>query len=116
MASFEYHQLALTRLCFVCGEICDTATIHDAEPNIKDINVAFQSTFQLLPDVTPSNLCHTCYRTVTSICKGSSLSTTKVPIAWTAHSLICQACELFAKKQVGGRKRKVIYDMMHSFS
>ena len=102
-----YHEMGLSKLCLVCGDICDKGFCHVAT-DLRDMIDKVFPNFTWIRDVTPTNLCHTCYRTVTSICEGSSLRTSKVPVVWTAHSDDCYTCSLLSKNKVGGRKKKVM--------
>ena len=105
--SITHHEMALSKLCLVCGDICDKGFFHDASDLRQMIDKAFPN-FIWISGATPTNLCHTCYRTVTSICEGYSLRTSEVPVVWTPHSVDCYTCTLLSKKKVGGRKKKVM--------
>ena len=107
MADIVFHDESLAKLCIICGEAFNDDIYHQAETYLKELQITFCMKFQLIPGVTPTNLCHTCYRTVTSVCSGASLNTAKVPVVWVKHSQNCKTCSYFAKPKVRGRKKKV---------
>ena len=64
MATQDFHHEAIGRLCYICGQII-LKDAHVIDENLK-LNIAemFSTKIELTNNVTPSNVCHTCWRTV----------------------------------------------------
>ena len=64
MATPDFHHEAIGRLCYICGQII-LKNGHVIDENLK-LNIAemFSTAIELANNVTPSNVCHTCWRTV----------------------------------------------------
>ena len=64
MATPDFHHEAIGRLCYICDQII-LKNGHVIDENLT-LNIAemFSIKIELTNNVTPSNVCHTCWRTV----------------------------------------------------
>ena len=105
MATSDFHHEAIGRLCFICGQII-LKNGHDIDENLK-LNIAemFSTEIELKNNVTPSNVCHACWRTVKHFFKnkaeGKYFNTSKKLSEWAIHSDDCLTCELYRQNQKG---------------
>ena len=105
METSDFHHEAIGRLCFICGQII-LKNGHDIDENLK-LNIAemFSTEIELKNNVTPSNVCHACWRTVKHFFKnkaeGKYFNTSKKLSEWAIHSDDCLTCELYRQNQKG---------------
>ena len=64
MADIAFHSEAIERLCFACGNII-MKNAHLIEPSLfQNIIEAFPSNITTVENISPRNLCHSCWRAV----------------------------------------------------
>ena len=64
MADMAFHSEAIERLCFACGNII-MKNAHLIEPSLfQNIIEAFSSNITTVENISPRNLCHSCWRAV----------------------------------------------------
>ena len=67
-----FHSEAIERLCFVCGNII-MKNAHLIEPSLfQNIIEAFSSNITTVENISPRNLCHSCWRAVKHFVKKQS--------------------------------------------
>ena len=72
MADMAFHSDAIERLCFVCGNII-MKNAHLIEPSLfQNIIEAFSSNITTVENISPRNLCHSCWRAVKHFVKKQS--------------------------------------------
>ena len=105
MSTPDFHHEAIGRLCYICGQII-LKNGHVIDENLK-LNIAemFSTKIELPNNVTPSNVCHTCWRTVKHFFKkkaeGKYFNTSKKLSEWVMHLDDCPTCELYHQNQKG---------------
>ena len=64
MADMAFHSEAIERLCFACGNII-MKNAHLIEPSLfQNIIEDFSSNIPTVENISPRNLCHSCWRAV----------------------------------------------------
>ena len=102
--STDFHVEAIARLCFVCGSIIKKNG-HHILPVLKEaMSLTFERSINLLENVTPSNICDSCWRTVNQFSdqkkRGLCFSTSKTTLVWLPHSHTdCSTCDLYFLKK-----------------
>ena len=72
MADMAFHSEAIERLCFACGNII-MKNAHLIEPSLfQNIAEAFSSNITTVGNISPRNLCHSCWRAVKHFVKKQS--------------------------------------------
>ena len=72
MADMTFHSEAIERLCFACGNII-MKNAHLVEPSLfQNIIEAFSSNITTVENISPRNLCHSCWRAVKHFVKKQS--------------------------------------------
>ena len=72
MADMAFHSEAIERLCFACGNII-MKNAHLIEPSLfQNIIEAFSSNITTVENISPRNLCHSCWRAVKHFVKKQS--------------------------------------------
>ena len=72
MADMAFHSEAIERLCFACGNII-MKNAHLIEPSLfQNIAEAFSSNITTVENISPRNLCHSCWRAVKHFVKKQS--------------------------------------------
>ena len=103
------HDEALSRLCFVCGEIMN-GTFYDVEKNLKLLRSGLRSPdFSPIPGETPLNYCKKCDFVLRTFVSGKSVQTGRKLLDWKACGPDCGTCKNIAeRKSKRGRRQKVI--------
>ena len=71
MADMAFHSEAIERLCFACGNII-MKNAHLIEPSLfQNIIEAFSSNIITVENISPRNLCHSCWRAVKHFVKNN---------------------------------------------
>ena len=113
MTSTDFPVEAIDRLCFVCGSII-MKNRHHILPVLKEaMSLTFERSINLLENVTPSNICHSCWRTVKQFSdqkkRGLCFNTSKTILVWLPHSHTdCSTCDLYLQNKKGKKKKKKI--------
>ena len=86
MATADSHHEAIGRLCYTCGQII-LKNGHVIDENLK-LNIAemFSTKIEFTNNVTPSNVCHTCWRTVKHFFKKGKYSNTSKKTFRVGHA------------------------------
>ena len=64
MADMAFYSEAIERLCFACGNII-MKNAHLIEPSLfQNIIEAFSFNITTVENISPKNLCHSCWRAV----------------------------------------------------
>ena len=72
MADMAFHSEAIERLCFACGNII-MKNAHLIEPSLfQNIAEAFSFNTTTVENISPRNLCHSCWRAVKHFVKKQS--------------------------------------------
>ena len=72
MADMAFHSETIERLCFACGNII-MKNAHLIEPSLfQNIIEAFSSNITTVENISPRNLCHSCWRVVKHFVKKQS--------------------------------------------
>lgn len=114
------HEEALSRLCFVCGEIIKETRRFDVDKNIELLRGGLNSPdFCPVPEVTPNHFCNKCHVIMRQNIGAGALKKTKQSsrqlIIWQKCGPDCSTCANITKrKQAGrGRHKKVIYSLIY---
>ena len=105
MATPDFHHEAIGRLCYISGQIILKNGLVIDE-NLK-LNIAdmFSTKIELTNNVTPLNVCHTCWITVKHFFKkkaeGKYFNTSKKLSVCVMHLDDCPTCELYHQNQKG---------------
>ena len=104
------HDEALSRLCFVCGEIINMDVyFYEVEKCLELLSAAFKCPgIFSIPGVTPHHICRKCHRTLEDVASGVIIKTGKELLDWAECSTDCETCaKLLKRKIVRGRPKKV---------
>ena len=109
------HDEALSRLCFVCGDLIKDSISYEVETHLELIRVGLNnSSVESVTNVTPRNFCKNCRASFCHVVGGTTARTTRILREWTECGTECgtdcTTCTLLVKqKQVRGRppKKKV---------
>ena len=97
MADMAFHSEAIERLCFACGNII-MKNAHLMEPSLfQNIIEAFSSNITTVENISPRNLCHSCWRAVKHFVKKQSAIFFCSPKAICLQTL--QACTFLQKNR-----------------
>lgn len=103
------HDEALSRLCFVCGEIIKETFFYAVDEHLDLLAAALNcpSLFSI-PDVTPLNFCKKCHLALSMVKNGGTVKTGRTLLEWEECGSECKTCGILTKrKQVRGRQKKV---------
>ena len=111
------HDEAMTRLCFVCTDLIKGKPF-EVEKHIDLLTRAFKTPeIFTIPDVTvtPYNFCKKCELALKRVVDKESVKSSRLMQEWGECGENCSICLLVAEKK-GGRRKKVIYLVIISFS
>ena len=114
------HDEALSRLCFVCGEIIKETFYYDVEKHLDLLSAGLKCPDLFsIPDVTPLHFCKKCHVALSRANNGGTVKTARTLLDWGECGSECKTCgKLMERKQVRGRHKKVrnIYLLFISMS
>ena len=105
----DTHEEALSRLCFVCGEIITATQQYDVENHLDFLRIGLSSPgISPTPGATPLHFCRKCYAVLRSFVDGKNVQTSRKLLNWPLCGPDCSTCAHITKrKSTKGRHKKV---------
>ena len=103
------HENAMTRLCFVCGQMIDLKrVVYDVEKHRDMLSRTLRENVMTVPGVTPPRFCYKCFCGLRKLDCGKILNVeSRRLISWKECGPSCESCAMLKRSQAGGRKKKV---------